>query len=322
MSSLSKISLLAMLCVIWWHCYCGSGLERWFIPSFCVWSVPWFFFLSGVLFRKTLDTKSIGYVVLAKVKSLVVPYILWCVIGCAITVCISDGGGGGGVFDAFCVSRIRIHPWGNAALWYVRSLFIFMLITGSMHYSFSMTPKFARVLAMPLMSIVLIAVCSQRLLNLGPGSSAFYFVLGYVMSAYILKGESANRMLFGILGIVLAIASRLIWFALGYDFVHNGLTWLGNLSSVGIIISMVCLIEYVPTKVSSSRIVQSCATLTAFVYFMHYPLNDLIKHCAKHIDSNLLFLILVVTAPLLYLSIAYWVKNHANRVYNVLSGGR
>ena len=51
-----------------------------------------FFFLSGVLFRKTLETNPIGHVVLAKIKSLVVPYILWCVIGCVITVSISDGG--------------------------------------------------------------------------------------------------------------------------------------------------------------------------------------------------------------------------------------
>ena len=89
---LALISLMAMVGVVCWHCYCGSGLEQWFIPSFCVWSVPWFFFLSGVLFRKTLETNPIGHVVLAKIKSLVVLYILWCVIGCVITVSISDRG--------------------------------------------------------------------------------------------------------------------------------------------------------------------------------------------------------------------------------------
>ena len=197
-----------------------------------------------------------------------------------------------------------------------------MLITGSIHYFFYRTPNFARAMAVPFVSIILIAICSQRLLNLGPGSSAFYFVLGYIMSAYVLKGEIVNGKLFGAIGLVLAIVARLIWFALGFNFAHNGLTWLGNLSSVGVIISLICWMEYVPTKVLRTRIVQSCAPLTAFVYFMHYPLNDLLKYYARNIDSNLLFLTLVVTAPLLYLSIANGVKKYANRVYNVLSGGR
>ena len=90
------ISFMAMLCVVWWHCYCGSSIEQWFIPGFCVWSVPWFFFLSGVLFRKTLETKTYRVVVSSKVRSLLIPYIIWCVIGVAITTITHGGGGGGG----------------------------------------------------------------------------------------------------------------------------------------------------------------------------------------------------------------------------------
>ena len=89
------ISFMAMLCVVWWHCYCGSQVERWFIPGVCVWSVPWFFFLSGVLFRRTLDTKGRGEVVASKVRSLLIPYILWCAIGAVLTSFVRQGGGGG-----------------------------------------------------------------------------------------------------------------------------------------------------------------------------------------------------------------------------------
>ena len=130
LNKIQIISFLAMLCVVWWHCYCGSSIERWFIPCFCVWSVPWFFFLSGVLFRKTLNTKAYEIVIVSKVRSLLIPYIIWCCIGAIITymipsrVSVLDG-----VLDVFCISSKKIHPWGNNALWYIRSLLIFMLLT-------------------------------------------------------------------------------------------------------------------------------------------------------------------------------------------------
>ena len=88
------ISFLAMLAVVAWHCYCGSQLERWFIPAFCVWAVPWFFFLSGALFRKTLDSKGYVAIVVQKIHSLLIPYILWCGIGAVVTSLNNNGGGG------------------------------------------------------------------------------------------------------------------------------------------------------------------------------------------------------------------------------------
>ena len=126
-TKIEVVSFVAMLCVVWWHCYCGSNIERWFIPGFCVWSVPWFFFLSGVLFSKTLNYKTYGIVIWSKVRSLLIPYVIWCCIGamisCAIPYRMSNLSG---VLDVFCISSSKIHPWGNNALWYVRSLLIFI----------------------------------------------------------------------------------------------------------------------------------------------------------------------------------------------------
>ena len=96
-TKISVISFMAMVCVVWWHCYCGSSVERWFIPGFCVWSVPWFFFLSGVLFRRTLESKTFAAVVESKVRSLFIPYILWCAVGASVTIVANIGSGGGGI---------------------------------------------------------------------------------------------------------------------------------------------------------------------------------------------------------------------------------
>lgn len=90
---IALISFMAMVCVVWWHCFCGSQIERWFVPSFCVWSVPWFFFVSGVMFRRTVELKSYRKILSSKVRSLLIPYIVWCGIGSIITMAANGGGG-------------------------------------------------------------------------------------------------------------------------------------------------------------------------------------------------------------------------------------
>lgn len=315
---LSMISLFAMIAVVWWHCYCGAEMERWFIPIFCVWSVPWFYFLSGVLFRKTLDSKSAMDVICGKMKSLFVPYVLWCGIGFAITSLIADGRG---VPEVFGVTREEIHPWGNSALWYVRSLVVFMLITALANSFFRRFSFCGRSLAIAAISWILILLVSWRFVALGPRSSGLYFLGGFVVSSWILRRHSGSYV-YGAVFLLIAIALRAIWFYIGYDFVHSGCSWLGNLSTVFMILAMLALVARMPSWIATSRFVKGCIPLTAFVYFMHYPINDVVKHYVKWMDKDILFMLLVLLAPIVYLLVAWVVKKYANRIYVILSGGR
>lgn len=54
------ISFLAMLGVLWWHCFCGSGIEVYFMPVACYWAVPFFFFSSGVFLQASARKYSWG----------------------------------------------------------------------------------------------------------------------------------------------------------------------------------------------------------------------------------------------------------------------
>ena len=45
----SLISFFAMCAVVSWHIGVEGGwVKRYFCPTFCMWSVPWFFYASGV----------------------------------------------------------------------------------------------------------------------------------------------------------------------------------------------------------------------------------------------------------------------------------
>lgn len=325
LNKIQMISFLAMLCVVWWHCYCGSSIERWFIPCFCVWSVPWFFFLSGVLFRRTLNTKAYGIVIRLKVRSLLIPYIIWCCIGAIITymipsrVIVLDG-----VLDIFCISRRKIHPWGNNALWYVRSLLIFMLLTIPIDY---INKKFFCNLRYVSQGILfaLILVISHYLINLGPSSSGFYFVLGMTVSERMLgykRDDTRKSTIVGLCFILAAALLRCIWFWIGYDFINSGGTALANVSVCFLIAGLWYVADLIPDGLVKSNVICQFIPLTAFVYFMHYPINDWIKYRACGLNSEFLFIALVACAPIAYLLFALIVKKYFVRVYSVLSGGR
>ena len=77
---IAVISLLAMIAVVWWHCYCASSIEHWFTHCFCVWSVPWFFFASGLLYKKSLRQRGLIELVRGKLISLVFVYCLHLIV--------------------------------------------------------------------------------------------------------------------------------------------------------------------------------------------------------------------------------------------------
>lgn len=319
---LALISLLAMVCVVWWHCFCGSNIERWFVPSFCVWSVPWFFFLSGALFARSLRSRGVRDVLVGKIRSLAVPYLLWCVIGLVVSWPIIRCDGIVGVFAA---SYRLIHPVGNIALWYVRTLMVFAIIIGAIWPLAKRLGRWSD-LACAFFFLFLVKCAVLLGLALGPGSSPFYFAAGFALSCFVL-GEghlipASVRAFIFIGAIALAIATRAYWFNLGYDFGNNGGTVLGNVSTVFIIIGLWFGVGALPDRIVCLPMIVEASSLTAIVYFMHYPINDVIKHVADGFNRDVLFVVLVVTAPVFYLFVAFCIKKHLRLLYNALSGGR
>ena len=232
--------------------------------------------------------------------------------------------GGGGVLDAFALSRTRILPWGNFALWYVRSLLIFMVITLLSNFVNERLLAKAWYIGL-IMPLVLILLTARYLVNLGPLSSGFYFVIGLAMSKKILGYEVQNMRKSIIIGVCFMLAAavfRMEWFLIGYDFVNGGGTLLANASVVLLFIGIWYLTDLVPSKFVDCRILQELFPLAAFVYFMHYPINNFIKHYLHIQNLDLKFTLLCVCAPILYLALAWTIRKYLYRVYSVLSGGR
>lgn len=154
------LSFVAMVCVVMIHSHAIGTYEQ---PSaWCVfvqtllmrtatnWAVPFFFVVSGFFFAAhNLPKMRIGggYVELLqkKVRTLLVPYLLWTIIGTAISMTLTivnnylmhrwlfertfmDANGIWGKLDAF-FGIVRGGPSGNLALWYVHTLMVLFILS-------------------------------------------------------------------------------------------------------------------------------------------------------------------------------------------------
>ena len=121
------ISLLAMFSIVAWHSFCGSRVEKWLIPLLTHWGVPWFFLVSGVFCRASLQKYSLVDFLKRKIVSLVVPYSLWCVIGVVISYPNLEDASFLGCPDVFAFTSL--FPIGNRTLWFLRALLFFFILS-------------------------------------------------------------------------------------------------------------------------------------------------------------------------------------------------
>lgn len=247
-SKIQLISFLAAICVIWWHCYCGSTIERWIIP-FCYWAVPWFFGVSGYFIVGSSDKRSSWGFVKSKIYSLLFPYVLWCLLGVGVFALCSSEPITLSLADIFALNS-HTQPMYNKPLWYIRALMIFSAITMVVLSFLSivrMRKGFLRVALFSALFLIIYVGLVKMGASIGPDSSALYFVAGAVASSLMevarqkLFISKKNSIAIAIIALLVAAVFRGVWFATGHSFSAEGQggVVLGNLSTIFVIVALI-----------------------------------------------------------------------------------
>ena len=206
-TKLRHISFLAILCVVFGHSVDGSRLT---MSLAAQWHVPWFFIVSGAMLSHSLDKHEVSEVAVSKLKSLVVPYILWCCVG-FLAVGIIGGR------DASVGQWLGIgtpFPAGNPHLWYLHCLIVFVFAASGLWQGCRILPRWnTLVFALIFASAFIVARIADASALTGTPTSPFYFLAGFLLKRYMLQDAAGKRALcFFAVSAFVAVLSRGAWF--------------------------------------------------------------------------------------------------------------
>lgn len=330
---MSLISFLAMCAVVSWHIAIGSRvLKRWLAPIFTVWSVPWFFFVSGVFFVYSIQKVSWGRFVIGKVRSLLIPYVAWCVLGVAILTLMGQDI----PLDPSAVFALdRLHPVGDHPMWYIRSLMgiftialpVWCLSDRVLESGWVQRSVFAG-------GLMITSIVLQKLLGVdlhfGPGSSLYYFLIGVVFSEKVVRfpmlpGLNARKRLYlGLTALLVAMFIRGIWFAMGYDYFKMGGTLVANVSVLVFMFALLALMDFKPVIDFGWRILGRFVKYSSFVYMVHWiflgSLVDLVRKLG--VPPDVVYIGSSFIVPFLFCFLGAILRRCIPNVYFVLTGNR
>ena len=313
------ISFFAMISVICWHCYCGSEVEKYILPLFFYWSVPWFFLVSGFLLAYSMEHRGIVELIKSKCTSLLIPYLLWSLVGAWI-IGFSNCGS---VLDVFGIVTERIFPMGNQSLWYLRSVIVFSAGGILIYTAFYLFARI-RIIATSITLCTFMIALNSFLLQISTGSSPVYFCIGLTMWSFrdclVMRKKRISYVVFVLAAILFGLC-KIVYFAKGYSSAVPGGTFLTNLATclfvVGIWIGVGLLSKGMIEKVICLKFLY----VQAVVYFMHYPLLRKVIDTV-HWKENIAFVFYCCIAPVLFVGCAMLIKVMMPRFYRIASGGR
>lgn len=330
------VSFAAMWCVVVIHANNhfgveGSLLREFVVPALTQWAVPWFFLLSGFFFVQSLQKYSVATIMRKKVKSLLVPYLVWCLVGAAVMGSVlsykrtfSD------VFGFF-----SCFPSGNPTLWFVHALMGFMLLSLVLWLlaTVAIKPGQYRLncFCIAYCAVICAALCAFRGGGMGTPTSPFFFGLG--MGMFSLRGHRVSRWFCSLSNCSLA----------GLFVVFLLLRIVGRMVDRGILemvvrnCSVVILIVVIWSGVNkivawrgetSVKVLPRWLKMTFFVYCAHYPIIVLIDSVAEKVFGDVrffgdvVFWVISLLLPMFLVAVGTFLDGRCPRVMKLLLGGR
>ena len=355
---LGAVSLLAAFGVVLLHS-CPTEMEK-LEPTLetflctCLeqstsFAVPMFFAVSGYLFavKTDLGCQPHWYSTTLKkrVKSLLVPYLIWCTINAVSFVPFKMYGNhlaGRNLTSGLPMPKrpllsiwnicgiygiTRRHP-GCPILWFIRSL-MFMILISPLYFSL-FKKRITAILLLAFAFTMLVIEWKIPTFLTYPGFSffeVFYFMLGIFFAFYPISRDSFPliRRILPLLWIIVNLVTT-VYFWLGLlKMSFHILSVLNSLLGMGSIWVLTDSIRPL-SQLGNRRIAQD----TFFLYMFHYLVlafffcNTVEKVFLYrlHIPVTVIFFSRFVVAAFSSLMAAEWMKKHLPKTYRILTGGR
>ena len=348
------LSIVAMTSVVILHstaCFTVEKPAAWNVlvqylvtQSFTYWAVPFFFAMSGFWFARggyMQGKETLTGFFKKKSRTLLVPYLLWAVLGAVLTLPLIIGNNylthrgllertflsAGTVWNSVCAlfALDRLLPSGNGPLWYVRSLLL--LFVAAPLWRACMRTKFGTcVLLLVWLGETFVypySIAVIELLSMALGWFAFG-ILAAKCRWETLRVPSSLWMLAGVVWTVVSIlkATQVAGFTELPSVIYEKML---TLIPYGGILFLWGLYDRMGLD---RRQVPQWMRATFWVYCFHsipggYVIAGMKGVFGKSDGVNLLTMfIAIVNVPLLSYAASCWAKRTIPRVYAILTGGR
>lgn len=304
----------------------ASSSEKLYLLYCTKWAVPFFFLMSGVFFGAHYknDFESFVLTCKKKMKALILPYALWCVVGFAFRYPLIGESVGpvrlttliDGDFGLTCQ-----FPIGNGVLWFLRALIVIQglsLIGLGLLSKDGRLRRFCCVVATLLVLLLVVLRPGVKFLKelVGTPSSAVYFILGYVLSSILLRTYSRKISLW-VIGTASVFLGASVILGNGMEALYR------HFSNIAIILILACSIDLLLVRFRFRAV--GFVKYTFFMYCAHRVPVEYIGRCMKSMgmgNSGLSYVGFCVIGISLACIMANVIERLCPRAYCLLNGGR
>lgn len=304
------------------------------IPRF---SVPLFFLLSGYLFYRNFSFSKLLKKYRSRFRSLLVPYVLWNIIGILVIAVLQSIPGISAYLTSFYTGNVLhrtiatyismiVNHGVSFHLWFVYDLMIYTICAPLIYL---LVKTFSWFLVIPLF------VCWFLRIHIpipfvSWDSAGVFYLIGVCIAVYGKDHQMFHGRLLPIVTVSIWISSMLIKTLAAFQYVSIPFLTLAELDNLTVLSGMIAVwlwYDRVPS-LQTSELWMTLSASTFFVYAAHEPLLDLIKYVFVGLFRNHswstfpLFVIIPFVVFALCFYIALICKKLLPGLYLLLSGGR
>ena len=316
----------------------GNLVVQSFVHGLALFAVPFFFVMSGFWFahgayvQGESEWQGVGKLWCKKVRMLLVPYLLWGLLGAILLVptglfsihvqgeayartFLGIGGFWKSVDAVFGLARLA--PISNGALWYVRVLLMFFLFAPLWRVLFRVGRWLPLLLGL---AFILLPVSRVSIPYVVENLAAFgWLLLGMGLEGWIAENRRLPRSV--------AVLCGVVWFAL---MVVRGVRYAEGLEVAPIFSTLISLfaIAFFWSIADWAPLYRAFMKPTFWVYCLHGPLTEYFRSGTWFLfgkgDASTLFTLFGMSLVTLAvcLGLAYALQRLMPRLYALLSGGR
>lgn len=336
---LTLISFVSIIMIVYIHsfykeamAYNTSGWLQLFISAINSCAVPIFYFISGLLFFKDIDSYKKCYPKIQKrVKTLLIPFIIWnlAFLGWYLVLELTPGLSNyvnSGILNQIdwihpikAFTFIFIKPVGFH-LWFLRDLIIFVMLSPFIYFAIK---------KLKWITLILVFIATGWITRFWLS----YFVLGAIIGmSYSLEDTRIINGRYTIIATIIYIASaaisatfdiKAIWPTYILNYISFFTTLCGVISVWGL---YDMLFDY--NRLTKSSFILEIANFSFFIYLFHEPAFNILKKLSITVfgSNEISLIIFYIINPWIMiaiaLSIGFMLKKLTPNIYSILTGGR